>query len=62
VKGNRSGLVLGVRLQANAQSEVFAPNACVRIAPDETVTVILSKSETGSTDLTAAATIEAPFL
>lgn len=28
-------------------TEVFAPNAWVRIAPDETVTVVLSKSEMG---------------
>jgi isoquinoline 1-oxidoreductase beta subunit len=42
-----AGLSLALRLPADAQSDVFAPNAWVRIAPDETVTVILSKSEMG---------------
>jgi isoquinoline 1-oxidoreductase beta subunit len=42
-----TGLGLGLRLPANAQSAAFAPNAWVRVSPDETVTVILSKSEMG---------------
>ena len=41
------GLSLGVRLPVKAQSNVLAPNAWVRIAPDETITIILSKSEMG---------------
>jgi isoquinoline 1-oxidoreductase beta subunit len=42
-----TGLSLGLRLPADAQSDVFAPNAWVRIAPDDTVTIILNKSEMG---------------
>ena len=42
-----AGLSLGLRLPAGAQNDVFAPNAWVRIAPDETVTILLSKSEMG---------------
>lgn len=38
---------LGLRFPADAQSDVFAPNAWVHIAPDETVTIMLSKSEMG---------------
>ncbi len=42
-----AGLNLGFRFPAGAQNGVFAPNAWVRIAPDETVTILLSKSEMG---------------
>ena len=42
-----AGLSLALRLPADAQSDIFAPNAWVRIAPDETVTIIISKSEMG---------------
>jgi isoquinoline 1-oxidoreductase beta subunit len=42
-----AGLSLGLRLPAGAQNDVFAPNAWVRIAPDETITILLSKSEMG---------------
>jgi isoquinoline 1-oxidoreductase beta subunit len=42
-----AGLSLALRLPAGAQSGIFAPNAWVRVAPDETVTIFLSKSEMG---------------
>ena len=42
-----AGLSLALRLPANAQSDSVAPNAWVRIAPDETITITLSKSEMG---------------
>lgn len=40
-------LAAGVHEQAPAGSGVFAPNAFVRIAPDETVTIIANHSEMG---------------
>ena len=40
-------LAAGVREQATVGAGVFAPNAFVRIAPDETVTVIANHSEMG---------------
>jgi isoquinoline 1-oxidoreductase beta subunit len=40
-------LPLGARDASAAGGEVFAPNAFLRIAPDESVTVIVNKSEMG---------------
>src|SRR5260370_6561896 len=62
-----AGLGFAVYLPACApskstSSEPFAPNAWVRIAPDDTVTVVLSKSEMGQGIATGLPTILADEL
>jgi isoquinoline 1-oxidoreductase beta subunit len=65
-----TGLGLAFRLPANAQptpsapgpSSEFKPNAWVRIAPDETVTIIVGKSEMGQGVATGLPTILADEL
>src|SRR5438552_17048415 len=52
------GLVLGLYLPlgnriANAQQKTFAPNAFIRIGPDDSVTVIVNHSEMGQGVYTA---------
>lgn len=60
------GLVLSLVLKPcvgrAADETVFAPNAWVRIAPDETVTIIVSKSEMGQGVATGLPTILADEL
>jgi isoquinoline 1-oxidoreductase beta subunit len=60
--GIAAGLLLAVDgaralAQSGAEAPAFAPNAWVRIAPDESVTVILSKSEMGQGVSTGLPTI-----
>jgi isoquinoline 1-oxidoreductase subunit beta len=62
-----AGLSLALRMPAEAQTPVpnepvFAPNVWVRIAPDETVTVMLSKSEMGQGVIVGLPTILADEL
>ena len=40
-------LAAGAKEQAAAGAGVFAPNAFLRIAPDETVTIVMNHSEMG---------------
>lgn len=55
-------LTLPLRGARAAADAVFAPNAWVRIAPDETVTVVVSKSEMGQGVATGLPTILADEL
>jgi isoquinoline 1-oxidoreductase beta subunit len=61
-----AGLVIGLRLphagEASAASDAFAPNAFVRIAPDNTITVIAKHLEFGQGVYTGLATILAEEL
>jgi isoquinoline 1-oxidoreductase beta subunit len=65
-----AGLALGVRVPALAAADSagggFAPNAWVRIAPDESITIYVSKAEMGQGTATGFCTIvadelDAPF-
>lgn len=61
-----TGLVLGLRLAPKARAAVagepFAPNAFVRIAPDDTVTLIIKHFEMGQGSTTGLATLLAEEL
>ncbi len=63
-----AGLVLAFRVSANANDadpgagKEFIPNAWVRIAPDETVTIVIAKSEMGQGVATGLSTILADEL
>ncbi|CAN5429945.1 xanthine dehydrogenase family protein molybdopterin-binding subunit [soil metagenome] len=62
-----AGLIVGLALpmkgaKASAQAAPFAPNAFVRVAPDDTVTVIIKHIEFGQGPATGLATIVADEL
>jgi isoquinoline 1-oxidoreductase beta subunit len=61
------GLLIGVRVPGNARAEAagdgsFAPNAFVRIAPDNSITLIMSHTEVGQGVYTSASMLIAEEL
>ncbi len=61
------GLLIGLRLPGNAKAELaatgpFAPNAFIRIAPDESITLIMSHTEVGQGIYTSASMLIAEEL